>query len=439
MTQEIFIVDDEFDIRTIVKDILIDEGYTVRDFSNADEFLCTIEEKKPILVLLDIWLKGSSLDGVELLEKIKQIYPELAVVMISGHGNVEIAVSCIKKGAYDFIEKPFNSDRLLLVVSRALQNVKLILENKKLQYQNKIQDIIFGATSKACALKNSIEKAAATASRIMIYGNAGAGKEIVARSLHYKSDRADKPFVIFNCACVNSYSLEMEMLDAFKQAAKGTIVLDEIADLSLVLQAKLLKIIQDKNQNILNDVRIITITSHDIKSKINQGLFREDLFYRLNVIPINVPALSECKDDIILYANYFMKQYCDLKAISFKGFSEQAITALRSYEWSGKIRQLRNTMEWISIMLEDKLQDNEVTLDMLPIEIYSNKSNLIPELNYNNLLQLPIKEARELFEKDYLEKQLKYYDSISKVADVIGMERTALHRKLKSLGINYKK
>ncbi len=440
MMQEIFIVDDEIDIRTLVKDILVDEGYKVREFSSAADFLNALEETKPILVLLDIWLKGSEIDGIGLLDKIKKKYLETNVVMISGHGNIEIAVSSIKNGAYDFIEKPFNSDRLLLVVSRAIQNANLLQENKALRYKNKQESSLIGTSSKITNLKNQVEKASQTSSRILISGAPGTGKEVVARAIHTNSDRKDNPFVIFNCATMNAYGLEMELINAFKEAGDGTIVLDEICDLPLIVQGKLLKMLQDSSDNEFESTRVISITNQDITAKIEQGLFREDLYYRLNVIPLTVPSLSGRKEDIILFANHFMEQYCDSMSITFKGFTDQAIVALKSYEWEGNVRQLRNTMEWLSIMLGDKLSTSEITLDMLPVEIYSTKINLVPEVKRNSdYFSLPLKDAREEFEREYMERQILQYGNISKIADLIGMDRASLHRKLKQLGIEYKK
>lgn len=455
MSHDILIVDDEADIRMLISGILEDEGLQTREASHADDALRQISARVPQLVILDIWMQKSRLDGLELLEEIHKQYPFLPVVMISGHGNIETAVKAIKVGAYDFIEKPFKTDRLLLIVERALEAAALRRENAALKQKIGTDVNFIGASPCVQALKNMCVKVAPTGSRILITGPSGSGKEIVARTLHDQSKRASGPFVVLNCANMRPDDLEEELfgverlnehkIGTFEQAHNGTLVLDEVSDMPLETQGKIVRILQDQSfkrvggENYVSvDVRVIGITSQNLEDKIQEGTFREDLFYRLNVVPLEVPSLEARRQDIPELVTYFSQQISRQTGVSLIPFSEEALVLLQNYSWPGNVRQLRNVVEWMMIMAGSVAGEklSEIGVGLLPPEITQGPDKDAQSSSLGELLSLPLRDARELFEKQYLESQVSRFDgNISKTASFVGMERSALHRKMKMLGI----
>lgn len=453
MALDILIVDDEEDIRFMISGILEDEGYQTRQAQNSQEALVNIKDKEPDLVILDIWLEGSKLDGIELLKKIKTLHPFLPVVMISGHGNVETAVSAIKMGAYDFIEKPFKTDRLLVIVERAIEAYELRKENNQLKSQaTNIEDLI-GDSNTICAVKQSIERVSPTGSRVLITGRAGVGKEVVAKLIHNKSKRAKEPLVVVNCAAMHPDRMELELfgkedetgkikVGTFEQAHKGTLLLDEVADMPLETQGKIVRVLQEQtfkrvggSEDISVDVRVIATSNKNIESMIEQGRFRQDLYYRLNVVPIKVPELKERKEDIPKLVEYFMEKAAKSAGKLPRFFSQEAMTLLQTYNWPGNVRQLRNMTDWIIVMSGEKTKQ-PVSKEDLPPEIASGTSGVMHVDGFGEYLGLSLREARESFEKEYLEAMLvRCGENISETARQVGMERSALHRKLKSLKV----
>lgn len=461
MTYNVLVVDDEADIRNLICDALHDEKYETRIASTDLEALAMLDDKVPTMVILDVWLQGSELDGLGILEIIKKKYPYLPVVVISGHGNIETAVNAIKMGAYDYIEKPFSEDKLIITIKRACEVAKLQKENAALRmYATDAQKLV-GNSSVMTLLKQSILKVAPTSSRVLITGPHGSGKKLVAKLLHEKSKRRAQPFIVFSAAGMSEEKAQLELFgeeskDVFSQPRKvgvlelahmGTLFIDEIADLPINVQSKILNFLQTNNfarngsKNIVKlDVRIISSSSKDLKKEISQGRFREDLFYRLNVIQIMVPALSERKDDIQILSEFFLHYFYQYSGFPLRKLATETILTLQSYSWPGNIRQLRNVIEWLLIM-SDSSDDKLITSDMLPPELASNSpspssSTQTAPNNVANSIDLPLRDAREAFEKQYLLTQLTRFDSnITKMANFIGMERSALHRKLKSLEI----
>jgi len=456
MTSEILIVDDERDIRSLIAGILADEGFPTREAWDADSAASEIGARLPGLVLLDIWLQGSRLDGIALLQQITARYPDLAVVMISGHGNIETAVKAIRLGAFDFIEKPFEADRLLLSVERALETSRLRRENAELRLRAGPDTVLVGDSQLMSGLRQAVYKVAPTGSRVLISGPAGSGKEVVARLVHSRSRRAGGPFVVINAAAMTPERMEDELfgvegaddaeagprkIGVFEQAHGGTLLLDEVADMPLQTQGKILRVLQDQtfrrvggNRNIQVDVRVIASTSRDLPAEIAGGKFREDLFYRLNVVPIRVPPLRDRRDDIPHLVQHFITR-ATVSGLAARALAADAMAVLQTCDWPGNVRQLRNLVDWILIMAPGDVED-AVTADMLPPELLVAAPAVMRPENGAEIMALPLREAREMFERQYLQAQVtRFGHNISRTASFVGMERSALHRKLKSLGI----
>ncbi len=454
---DILIVDDEADIRMLVAGILEDEGYTPREASDADSALAAVKERRPHLVILDVWLEGSRLDGLGILREIRKRDPDLPVVMISGHGTVETAVAALKEGAYDFIEKPFKMQRLLLVVERALEASTLRTENRNLRALTGSAADLIGSSPAVQQVRQIVERVAPTGSRVLITGPAGAGKEVVARQIHVQSKRCNGPFVVVNCAAMHPDRMERELFGAepgyagpdspghpgvFERAHGGTLLLDEVADMPLETQGKIVRVLQDQSFERLGghgrvkvDVRVISTTNRDLTRAISEGLFREDLYYRLAVVPLAMPPLRERREDIPELAGVFLKAAAASSGTSPRALGEDALAALRAYDWPGNVRQLRNAMDWATIMAPGDAKA-PISAEMLPPEIGATAPVTLHSSYSAEIMALPLREARELFERDYLSSQLvRFGGNISKTAGFVGMERSALHRKLKSLGI----
>ncbi len=454
MKKDILIVDDEDDIRALIKAILEDEGYQIREASNSAEALAEVEKKVPDLAILDIWLQESDKDGLEVLEQVKQNNPLLPILMISGHGTIETAVTAIKKGAYDFIEKPFKSDRLLLMITRALETAELRKENQSLKAQkNKTEHELIGQSTAIIQLKSQIEKIAPTNSRVFVTGEGGTGKEVVAKTIHNLSMRKNNPFMVINCAALHPERLEEELFGVYKDgdsqkgvlelANGGTLFLDEVADMPLETQAKILRVLQDNQihpvgtQDTIDiDVRFLASTNKDLEEVIKSGDFREDLYYRLNVVTLNIPPVRQRKEDIQPLINHFLENFSLQTGQIKRVLAKDALDKLQTYQWPGNVRQLKNMMEWITIMTPSPDQKAELTKEDLPPEFSgtAKSSSEEPEFDYTNQ---PLREAREIFEKTYLNAQIKRFNgNVSQTAEFVGMERSALHRKLKALDIS---
>jgi two-component system, NtrC family, nitrogen regulation response regulator NtrX len=457
MASDILIVDDEADIRDLVAGILEDEGYGARTARDSDDALAAVVARRPNLVFLDIWLQNSRLDGLQLLDTLKQEHPELPVVMISGHGNVETAVSAIKRGAYDFIEKPFKSDRLLLVAERALENSRLKREVKDLKQHVPLVTALVGRSPSCNQLRQTVEKVAPTNSRILIIGPSGAGKELAARTIHGHSARADAPFVVINAAAITPEFMEVELfgvegghngshsrkVGALEEAHGGSLFIDEIADMPRETQSKILRVLVDQtfqrvggSTKVTVDVRIISSTARNIESEIAAGKFREDLYHRLSVVPIRVPGLAERREDIPELVEYFMSQISHTTGLPKRKVGADALAVLQSHDWPGNVRQLRNNVERLMILAGGE-PEAVITASMLPQDVGS----MIPAMPNGNggehLMSLALREAREVFEREYLLAQInRFGGNISRTAEFVGMERSALHRKLKALGID---
>jgi two-component system, NtrC family, nitrogen regulation response regulator NtrX len=455
MAADILIVDDEADIRDLVAGILQDEGYSARTARNSDEALAAIVARRPNLVFLDIWLQGSRLDGLQLLEVIKQEHPELPIVMISGHGNIETAVAAIKHGAYDFIEKPFKADRLVLVADRALETSRLKREVRQLKQLAPMQPTLVGRSAIIGQLRQTIEKVAPTNSRILIVGPSGAGKELAARTVHQMSGRASGPFIVINAAAITPERMEIELFGvdqsngtegrksgALEEAHGGSLFIDDIADLPRETQNKILRVLVDQtfqrvggSAKIAVDVRIISSTAHNLEAAIAEGNFREDLYHRLSVVPVRVPPLAERREDIPDLVEYFMDQISQATGLPKRRIGDDAMAVLQSHDWPGNVRQLRNNIERLMILADG---DPNVVLDasMLPPDVGSMVPNMPNGDGGEHLMGLPLRDAREVFEREYLVAQIsRFGGNISRTAEFVGMERSALHRKLKALGI----
>ncbi|MDQ3124569.1 MAG: sigma-54 dependent transcriptional regulator [Pseudomonadota bacterium] len=450
---DILVVDDEADIRELVSGLLEDEGHGVRVASNSDEALAAIRARRPSLALLDIWMQGGGLDGLELLDVIKELDPDLPVVMISGHGNIETAVTALQRGAYDFIEKPFKSDRLVVVVQRALEASSLKRENKRLRAQVAAPSGFIGRSAAAQALRSTVAKVAPANSRVLISGPPGSGKELVARQIHEASARSKGEFVAIAAAGMTPERLDIELfgeeghdgrprkIGVFERAHNGTLYLDDVGDMPRESQSRVLRVLVEQRfrrvggeQDVQVDIRVVTSTSRDLKVEIAEGRFREDLFHRLNVVPIRVPALSERREDIQELIDYFIDTLSVSQGLTKRRLGDDAIAVLQVHPWPGNVRQLRNNVERLLILATGD-PDEPISADMLPQE--ATNANSTGTLGGERIIALPLREAREVFEREYLAAQImRFGGNISRTAAFIGMERSALHRKLKSLGVS---
>ena len=457
MAHDILIVDDEADIRVLTSGILQDEGYQTREAAGSADALSAVEARRPSLVLLDIWLQGSEMDGLGILKVLKRDHPAIPVLIMSGHGNIETAVTAIKDGAYDFIEKPFKANRLIVLVDRAIEADRLRRENEELRLRAGTANELIGQSQAIREVKESIDRVAPVNSRVLITGPAGSGKEVVARMLHSKSQRAKSPFVVVNCATMLPERFEIELFGAenpsaeseaqqkvgtFEAAHNGTLFLDEVADMPLETQGKIVRVLQEQifervggTTRVEVDVRVVAASTADLAEEIDAGRFREDLFYRLNVVPIEVPPLKKRPDDIPLLAQHFMERAATATGRPHREVNADALAVLQAYSWPGNVRELRNVIERLLIMAPDD-PSKSIGIDMLPPEINADtpvSGNMAGKME---IMGLPLRDAREIFEREYLMAQVtRFGGNISKTAEFIGMERSALHRKLKSLGM----
>ena len=449
---DILVVDDEADIRELIAGILEDEGYAVRTAADANAALRSIKSRKPSLCVLDIWMQGGGMDGLELLSVIHELDADIPCVMISGHGNIETAVTAIKKGAFDFIEKPFKTERLIMVVQRALELTSLKRENRRLRNQAVVPDGLIGNSAAAQLLRSTIAKVAPANSRIMISGPAGSGKELVARMIHDASPRARCEFVPISAAGMTPERLDVELfgeegeggrprkIGVFERAHGGTLFLDEVADMPPESQSRILRVLVEQRftrvggaQDVQVDVRVISSTSKDLQSEIVAGRFREDLFHRLNVVPVRVPGLAERRGDIAELVTYFIERIALAQGLPKRILSEDAMATLQVHEWPGNVRQLRNNIERLLILASGSPAE-PITAQMLPSEVV--ESAVAGAIRPERIIALPLRDAREVFEREYLSSQIvRFGGNISRTANFIGMERSALHRKLKSLGL----
>ncbi|HVC53324.1 MAG TPA: sigma-54 dependent transcriptional regulator [Stellaceae bacterium] len=455
MAHDILIVDDEADIRMLIAGVLRDEGYATREAADSAQTFAAIQARQPTLIILDIWLQGSEFDGIEILRRLQDENPSVPVVMISGHGTIETAVEAIKIGAYDFIEKPFKADRLLLLIARAIEAALLRRENEELRLRAGGELDLVGGSSAANQLRQQIERVAPTGSRVLITGLPGTGKEVVGRLLHARSRRAQGPFVAINCATMHPDRLEVELfgsengydgigrkIGTFERAHGGTLFLDEVADMPLETQGKIVRVLQEQtfervggSQRVEVDVRVVASSNRELSAEIAAGRFREDLFYRLSVVPIKVPPLRERREDIPLLARHFMMRGAEAARVPPREFGEDALAALQAYPWPGNVRQLRNFVDWLLIMAPGDPRE-PVRADMLPNEITAIAPTVVKWDKGSEIMTLPLRDAREVFEREYLLAQvMRFGGNISRTAAFVGMERSALHRKLKSLGV----
>ena len=455
MATDILIVDDERDIRSLISMTLEDEGYATKQAAGAAEARNLLLSEPPKLAILDIWMRDSDMDGLELLEWSKSIYPDLPILMISGHGTIETAVQAIRNGAYDFIEKPFKEERLLMMVARALESAKLARENTELRAKmtDGVAPELVGKSAVMRGIRQSIDKIAPTASRVLVSGPSGSGKELAARCIHNKSDRRDERFVVANCARLASERVDAELFGSeslqshrrvvglFEQAHKGTLYFDEICDLPLETQGKIVRAVNEQrfrrvggNTEVVVDVRVISASSRDLAAEISAGRLREDLYYRLGVVPLTMPPLAQRREDIPLLAKHFTALVAKrLGVLPFK-ISDEVLAAMQGYSWPGNVRQIHNVIETMLILAPND-RNEPIDLDLLPAEIH-NVTRSGDETEMDMLMGLPLRGAREEFERAYLVTQLHRFDgNVSRVASFIGMERSALHRKLKALNI----
>jgi two-component system nitrogen regulation response regulator NtrX len=451
MALDILIVDDERDIRELVAGVLEDEGYETRGAADSDAALDAISARRPSLVLLDVWLQGSRLDGLELLDEMKRRDPSIPVLVISGHGNLDTAVAAIRRGAADFIEKPFEAERLLLMVARATETERLRREVASLRASVGTNNDLTGNSAAINGVRATLKRVASTGSRVLVMGAAGVGKEIAARLLHGWSQRANAPFVVVSAARMTPERVEEELFGVeeggqlvrsglLEQAHGGTLFLDEIADMPIATQARILRVLTDQSftrvggQRVVKvDVRVVSATARDLTEEIAEGRFREDLYYRLNVVPVTIPGLAERREDIPALVAHFMAHYAAERRVPTPEIAPDAMVALQSYEWPGNVRQLRNVVERTIIMAPgDRI--GRIDLDLLPAEVLGDPGEMGG--GANAIMGSPLREARETFEREYLRVQIRRFSgNISRTASFIGMERSALHRKLKLLGI----
>jgi two-component system nitrogen regulation response regulator NtrX len=453
MALDILIVDDEQDIRDLVSGVLEDEGYSTRTAPGSAGALQALAERRPSLVLLDVWLQGSKLDGLQLLEEIKRCDPTLPVLMISGHGNLDTAVAAIRQGAMDFIEKPFEAGHLVHLVHRATETERLRRENESLRQQIGQEMELTGSSSSINSVRATLKRVAATGSRVLISGPAGVGKEVAARLLHSWSTRTRGPFVIVSAARMTPERVEEELFGVeeggelarpglLEQAHGGTLFIDEVADMPPSTQAKILRVLTDQSftrvggqRTVKVDMRVVSSSARSLQEEIAAGRFREDLYYRLNVVPVHLPALSDRREDIPELVTRFTARYAAERRVATPEISADAMAALQAYDWPGNVRQLRNVIER-TIILAPGERIGSIDIDMLPSEILNEQAQLNPGEAVKAIMGTPLREARETFEREYLRVQIRRFSgNISRTASFIGMERSALHRKLKALGL----
>ncbi|MEL6608976.1 MAG: sigma-54 dependent transcriptional regulator [Pseudomonadota bacterium] len=446
---DILIVDDEKDIRELISDILEDEGFSTRLAANSDEAMGQINTEAPGLLILDIWLKDSRMDGIDILKTVKRDNPDVPVVIISGHGNIEIAVAAIKQGAYDFIEKPFNIDQLMVVIRRAMETSRLRRENQKLKRKDTTTAEMMGEGAAFRTLKSQLDKVTKSNGRVMLTGEAGAGKEIAARYIHANSNRADAPFVSVNSASIEPDRME-EVLFGRESAGKGVepglldqahggvIFFDEVADMPAGTQSKILRVLVDQqfqrvggSDKVRVDIRVISSTNKDLRAEIDAGTFRQELYHRLNVVPIHVPSLEDRREDIPLLARHFIAEFNRSQGLPLREISPEADALMQTMVWPGNVRQLKNVVERVLILGSDA---GPISARELPSSDKAADEDRV--VLSGSLATLPLREARELFEREYLLTQInRFGGNISRTASFVGMERSALHRKLKSLGV----
>lgn len=452
MAKDILIVDDEKDIRLLIRGILEDEGYKVREADGEKQAFAETAKKVPDLIILDIWLQGSGKDGLQILDTIKQDHPFVPVLMISGHGTIETAVNAIKAGAYDFIEKPFKTDRLILMIRRALEAASLVREVEDLKARVQAPDRFLGTSGNAATIQQTIEKVAPTNSRVLITGEPGTGKNVVGRALHKHSKRADKPFMTVNCGSLAKDEFDFVFFGTgnsegqegvLQKSNEGTLFVDEIGEMPLDIQKRLVRVLQEgtfhrqgDDKDVKVDVRLIATSSKDLEQAIQDGTFREDLFYRLNVVPIEIAPLRNRPQDIPALIEYFIRQCAVQSELKPCILSDKAVAVLQACEWPGNARQLRNVIEWLLIMNNGSAEP--IQPEQLPTGIMNaSNSDASPRTPANDFISLPLKEAREEFERHYLVSQInRFGGNVSQTAKFIGMERSALHRKMKTLDIS---
>ena len=447
---DILVVDDEQDIRSLIKDILEDEGHGVRLAAESDSTFSEINKAAPDLIILDIWLKDSRLDGIDILKRVRRDNPAIPVVIISGHGNIEIAVAAIKQGAYDFIEKPFNIDQLLVVIGRALETSQLRRENAVLRGRDVIEQAMIGSSAAFRKLQSQLDKVSRTNSRVMLTGPAGSGKEIAARNIHKNSDRSDSPFIIVNSASIAADQMEEVLFGResaergvepglFERAHSGVLYFDEVSDMPLGTQSKILRVLVDQafqrvggSDTVRVDVRVISATSRDLAKDVASGRFRTELYHRLNVVPVNVPGLESRREDIPEMARHFLNDLNVEHGLPARDLTAEASAQLQTMRWPGNVRQLRNTLERALILGPDS---GDIEPEELVAESPSNGAAPGGLLGAT-FAGLALREAREMFEREYLVAQInRFGGNISRTANFVGMERSALHRKLKSLNV----
>ena len=454
MISDVLIVEDEDDIRAMISGILEDEGYQVREAATSQDAVEAVKKRKPNLVVLDVWLKGSEMDGIELLAELKTRYKNLPVIVISGHGTVETAVSAIRKGAFDYIVKPFKAEKLLVTATRALENARLRQENEELKGKTVNVDTLVGTSASIAQLRQKIGRIAVTNSRVLIPGASGTGKELLARLLHSQSNRSKGPFKAVNAASMVPERVEEELFGVeaigpdspqktglLERAHNGTLYLDEVADMPLETQGKLLRLLVEQRFNRVGgqddvqvDVRVITSSSRDLTNEVAIGKFREDLYHRLNVMPLHAPKLSERREDIPALVEHFIEQLAASTGLPARKIGDDAMAALQAHDWPGNVRQLRNNVERLLILATGE-PTQPITLATLPKEVSVVKSGNNTKDN-DRIIAMPLRDAREHFEREYLQAQIdRFGGNISRTANFVGMERSALHRKLKSLGL----
>jgi two-component system nitrogen regulation response regulator NtrX len=456
MALEVLVVDDEADIRELVSGVLEDEGYAVRAAADSSQTLDAFEERRPSMVLLDVWLQGSRLDGLQLLQEIKRRDPTVPVLMISGHGNLDTAVAAVREGAVDFIEKPFEAERLIYLVNRATETDRLRRENETLRQQVGHEDQLHGSSVAINTVRATLKRVAPTGSRVLISGPPGVGKEIAARMIHNWSPRARAPFIVLSAAMMSPDRVEEELFGGeadgvvrpglLEHAHGGTLFLDEIADMPLTTQGKILRVLTDQSYHRVGgqrpvkvDVRVLSATSRNLQDEISAGRFREDLFYRLNVVPVRLPPLRERREDIPELVSHFLARFAAERRMPALSISAEAMAALQAHDWPGNVRQLRNIIER-TIILAPGDRVSCIDVDLLPTEILDNQSAMGGSTTAVAIMGSPLREARESFEREYLKIQIRRFSgNISRTASFIGMERSALHRKLKALGIGDKR